>query len=293
MSEPQQAPLSILSFSPGERETNTDGSQSNTEPNASSSKTETKAETATSTPSTVPYGPDGMPLAEFLGEIPEQFKTQDGKIKWAEIVKSYNHLRQRLSKKEEDLKTIIRAEMAQAAEEIRRDPAAYYAIPDGSPFVVSDERDAKFLDVVRREFASWGMDKKSWETIVSAFSEWVSAREPDPRAEIAAIGDRAAERIASVRDWLAANLPAEEFDAIVKSVKTARGFIALERLVERAMRGSTFAPTAAVQQNPLTEADIKRLMADPEYWSHSTRGEQIRKIVADWFKAKTRSSSSS
>lgn len=285
MSEPQQAPLSTLWSSPGERETNTAGSQSTTEPNVSSSANEKTTTTGAETqPSPIPVGNDGFPLAEFLGEIPDQFKTPDGKVKWAEIVKSYNHLRQRLSKKEEDLKTLLRAEMAQAVEEIKKDPSAYYALPDDAPFSVDDERDAKFLEAVRAEIASWGVDKKSWEKLVSAFAEWARAKEPDPKAEIQAIGDRAVERIAAVRDWMAANLPGDQFEALVRSVKTAKAFVALEQLVERAMRNAALSPQAIANQQPqLSEFEIKKLMADPEYWSHSVRGEQIRKIVADWF----------
>ncbi|MCS7269409.1 MAG: hypothetical protein NZ704_15270, partial [Geminicoccaceae bacterium] len=170
----------MLSGSRGAKATAPDTSPSGPEPNAPAS-----AENGAFR-GTVPLGPDGKPLPEWI-DVPEQFVRDTG-IDWKGLVDSYKHLRARLSKREDELKAKLleelRAEREKALsgelEEVYPLRASEGVLPEGVELVGDDERDTAFVAEMRAWAKSVGLMPDQWRELVDKFAKWRLSRLPDP-----------------------------------------------------------------------------------------------------------------
>lgn len=128
---------------------------------------------------------------------------------------------------------------------------------------------------------STGVGQERFAKAVEAHIKAALEAEDTSRTEqLALLGDKAAERLQVVSNWMGSKLTADEVSALRGTLTTAKGIEALEKLMNA---GVSSAPrTPPPPPAPIkTEAQIREMMNDPRYYDQGKRDKDYVKQVDD------------
>lgn len=211
------------------------------------------------------------------------FSGEEGRPEWLKSkyktvedqAKAYNDLFSSFSKKTDDLRNEVKADMlAEYGKSIGvPDDVAGYEYPEGM------QAPNESVDQALREWA------KENNVAPEAFKQLIGGiyakTQPDFAKEKAALGPDAEKRAEEVSSWVNDTLDAR-FAPVVRSIMTtAAGVEFLEAII--AGPENNFAPAkASPRQAPLTREQIRELQADPKFGTDLQYTEKVRQHWRDF-----------
>lgn len=209
--------------------------------------------------------------------LPEKFTDP------AAMATAYSELERKLGSKEEDLKAALKEELTKEQFAGRPATPGDYVVPE----TVSDE------DAVSSDLLSWWAEK-SYEAGLSqeGFSEGIERffasmpqdeAGPDPKTEIAKLGENATARMEAVELWAGKQFQDEEAEAINGLLTTAAGYQVLEKIM-----GSTARPKPGqgedARDGVINAEKLREMQNDPRYHDPVKRDMDFVRKVDEGYK---------
>jgi hypothetical protein len=224
--------------------------------------------------------PSGAP--ERPDYIPEKFwDPETGNTRLEELAKAHKSLESKIGLTEQAIAEKLEPELREklAAEALTKRPESPDAykmelesdlVPEGVDFQIDPEDDLyKFWSGFAYEH---GLDQDEFNAGLNAYAKGLLGDIPNPKEEIAALGDNATARVEAVSAWAKANLSENSFDEIAGLATTASGIKAIEEIMEKAgerkMSGEPGDPV-----NAKTLVQLREMMNDPRYYDSSKRDD--------------------
>lgn len=148
-------------------------------------------------------------------------------------------------------------DLAKAYSELERN---YMAPPESYDLSKSKYLDSEHSAV--KELAQFAKGKRVPADVMDKFLGTVDAYfsefESDPEKEMAKLGDNAKERLDKLNNWTKANLPENEYKALMSNLTTGESVLALEKLRSKFMSENSTVPNG----NAGSSASVTPSMAD-------------------------------
>lgn len=204
---------------------------------------------------------------------------------WDKLTNSYNELEKAHTKKKDDIRAEILKERAESA------PESYefrlpeeVTLPEGVEIKDDDPLLLTFNKIAKQQ----GMTQEEYDEAVTLYINDELERMPDPKAELAKLGEKGQERINQLTAFLNAKLDDKHFETLQGFVTEAEGVEALEALValtQQDPRPSNVSDTASAVG--VTKDDLDRMMDDPRYWHPNKRDQKyvdrVTKAYQDFY----------
>lgn len=184
----------------------------------------------------------------------------------------------------DDVEAHIRAEVAKEFEGKIPAPAQApetYALPE-LPEGVELNPEHPALAPVSEAAKKHGLTQEAWNDILLAYLNGASAEQgaidealKAERAAIPNYEDREKKLVEQVKARTGS-------EALLSSIVTAEAFLELEKLIGLTRETPMPSPQVSITA-PVSETDVRKLMADPEYYASTARGRELQKIVRDYY----------
>lgn len=187
--------------------------------------------------------------------------------------KAYSDLYAKFSKKTEDLRAEVKDE---AIKEYGKtvgvpDDPAEYAYPDG--WKNPDE-------AVDASLRAWAKENNVGAEAFQKLVQDVWAKtQPDPKAEMEALGKDAETRIGEVNRWITQNIDKAHYGTVERILTTAAGVEFFEALMDAGGERGFAADGGTSQNAVLTRAEIRAMQEDPKW---GTDPDYTKKVRAHW-----------
>jgi len=129
-----------------------------------------------------------------------------------------------------------------------------------------------------------GVGQEGFNAGVAKFAQSLSADIPNSSEEIKKLGENGQARVDSVDMFYRTTLGDEDYQQISGLVKTARGVQVLEKLMGQKVNPQIGRDVQTMTQTEqISEADVKTIMADPDYSANTAKGKALQAKVDAWY----------
>jgi hypothetical protein len=235
-----------------------------------------------------PGGAAAVARPEWVEE--KHWDAAKGVVKTEDLGKAYKEAVGKLSTRKDDLLAQAKAER-QAGRPEKPDG---YALDLPATFKPPAGVNIKFgsadpaIDHMRELAHAEGWSQAEFSTSLQKYAERLIARVPSEKQELAALGERAGDRIKAVRLWGEKVLGKNDFQLLIGRNPTAKHVEAFERLMNvgkdpRLANGG--APPPA-NDKPKTLAELRQMQLDPRYADPGKRDKTfVAQVDAEYQRA--------
>lgn len=238
--------------------------------------TDTPAPAAPASDTPAPAAPAARPdwaPDKFWDSAKNELRVQD-------LATSYRDLEGKLRTRNDDVRKAIETEFhAERRRGLPEKPDGYKLdLPDGSR-LKADEKDP-FVSQVRAFAHEAGINQEGFTKLLASHIAGMAAVIPDSDAEMAKLGDKAADRVSAVDLWIKANVPAKHHAAYEEFAVTAAGVELLEHFMEKLRDPSQVrGEGAGAGEKPPTLDEVRAMQRDERYWNEHKRDMAFVKKV--------------
>jgi hypothetical protein len=221
----------------------------------------------------------------------KHWDADKGTLKAEELGKAYKEAVGKLSTRKDDLLAAAKAERAAGkpadATGYKLDLPAAYKPPEG---VTVKFQDSDVAITHMREIANeQGWSQVEFSASLQKFAEKIVAGLPTQAQEMAALGERATDRIKAVKLWGEKTLGKNDYQLLLGRNPTARHVEAFERLMGLGGDPRVSRPGGNVNQNGSavkTLAELRAMQQDPRYADASKREKTfVAQVDAEYQRA--------
>lgn len=215
--------------------------------------------------------------------LPEEYwdgETAQAKVK--DIVDRLAHNQTMLRHKKDELKAEIEREALLG----RPATPAGYTLDPASLQTSSGKIEIADDDPVLARVRAWaydnGLTQEKFGALVGAYGKALHEKMPDPKTEMAKLGENAASRINNLKSQVAARIGADAMGLFMGMAKTAAEVEVLEKLLSPSGGPADFESEFGTPE--MVSEELDKLMASDAYWKRDpatvTKVERFMKILA-------------
>lgn len=216
---------------------------------------------------------------------PENFwDAEKGELRVEELAKGFSETKKKLSMRTDDLTKTLKEDFEKERFAKRPESADKYELRAPKELADAWEFNDKdpLVQFARNLAYETGMGQDDFDKLVGTYIESEIAKLPDIQAETKRLGEKGAERIERVDQWLSANVSRGAYAVLSKYAVNADMVVAIEELMTKAGAPAyVLGDNGYGSQDILTDAQVKTWMADPKYWDPQQRDPAFVKKVDD------------
>ena len=223
---------------------------------------------------------------------PENFWDKDkGELRIEELAKGFTETKKKLSMRTDDLTKALKDDFEKTQFSGRPESPDKYelrvpqgVLPEGVEWEFN--QDDPLVAAARQFVFAKGGSQDDFDALVGKFIESEIAKLPDIETEQKRLGEKGAERVKRVDQWLSANVSRGAYAVLSKYATNADMVVAIEELMTKAGAPAFVLDGDALRgQDILTETQVKTWMSDPKYWDPQKRDPVfVKKVEEAWGK---------
>lgn len=198
--------------------------------------------------------------------LPEEYwEGGKGEIKVKDILDRLAHNQTALRHKKDELRAEIEAELKAARP---AHPSAYTVDPAALTFEGGRQILIEDSDPVLARVRAWAFDngvpQEKFTGLLKEYGKALVEKMPDPKAELAKLGENAAQRIQNLKSAVTARIGEEAMPAFMAMANTAQQVEILEKIMGQ--KGGPTEFDSAYGTPRMVSEEIDKIMASDAYW---------------------------